>query len=54
LIKVTTKKPTKEVSGELNINAGSFGYQKLSGTISSGLGKVHVLFYTNKTFHLNK
>ncbi len=43
-VKVTTKKPSKEVSGELNINAGSFAYQKLSGTISGGSEKVRVLF----------
>lgn len=43
-VKVTTKKPTEEVSGELDINAGSFGYQKLSGTISGGSKKVRVLF----------
>lgn len=43
-VKVTTKKPTEEVSGKLDINAGSFGYQKLSGTISGGSKKVRVLF----------
>jgi len=43
-VKVTTKKPSKELSGELNVNAGSFGYQKLSGTISGGTDKVRVLF----------
>jgi len=43
-VKVTTKKPTKELSGELNVNAGSFGYKKLSGTISGGSDKVRTLF----------
>ncbi len=43
-VKVTTKKPTKELSGELNVNAGSFGYKKLSGTLSGGSDKVRVLF----------
>jgi iron complex outermembrane receptor protein len=43
-IKIKTKKPTKEVHGDLSLNAGSFGYQKASGTISGGTDKVRVLF----------
>ncbi len=43
-VKVRTKKPTKELSGEINVNAGSFGYKKLSGTLSGGSDKVRVLF----------
>jgi len=43
-IKVKTKKPTKELSGDVSLNAGSFGYQKASGTISGGTDKVRVLF----------
>ena len=43
-IKVKTKKPTKEVHGDLALNGGSFGYQKASGTISGGSDKVRVLF----------
>jgi len=43
-VKVTTKKPSKELSGELNLNAGSFGYKKVSGSISGGSEKVRVLF----------
>ncbi len=43
-IKVKTKKPTKELSGEVSLNAGSFGYQKASGTISGGTDKVRALF----------
>lgn len=43
-VKVTTKKPSKEVSGELNLNSGSFGYKKASGTISGGSDKVRLLF----------
>ncbi len=43
-IKVKTKKPTKEMSGEVSLNAGSFGYKKASGTISGGTDKVRVLF----------
>ena len=42
-VKVSTKKPTKKISGELNINGGSFGYKKLSGTISGGSDKVRIL-----------
>lgn len=44
LVKVTTKKPTKELHGDLSVNAGSFGYQKASGTIMGGSDKVRVLF----------
>ncbi|MFA7084047.1 MAG: TonB-dependent receptor [Arcobacteraceae bacterium] len=36
LVKVETKDPTKEIEGEVNLNAGSFGYKKASGTISGG------------------
>jgi iron complex outermembrane receptor protein len=43
-VKIKTKKPTKEVHGDLALNAGSFGYQKASGTISGGSEKVRVLF----------
>lgn len=43
-VKIKTKKPTKEVSGEVSLNAGSFGYQKASGTISGGTDKMRVLF----------
>ena len=42
-VKVTTKKPTKEVHGDLALNGGSFGYKKASGTISGGSDKVRVL-----------
>ena len=43
-VKITTKKPTEKFTGELNVNAGSFGYKKLSGTVSGGTKKVRVLF----------
>nr|MCH9740063.1 TonB-dependent receptor [Campylobacterota bacterium] len=43
-IKVRTKKPTKELSGELSLNAGSFGYKKASGTISGGTDRVKMMF----------
>jgi len=42
-IKVKTKKPTQELSGEVSLNTGSFGYQKASGTISGGTDSVRLL-----------
>ncbi len=44
VVKVTTQKPSKNLSGEIGANIGSFGYQKFSGTISGGTDKVRVLF----------
>ncbi|HHD82279.1 MAG TPA: TonB-dependent receptor [Campylobacterales bacterium] len=43
-VKVKTKKPSKEVHGDLSLNAGSFDYKKASGTISGGSDKVRFLF----------
>jgi iron complex outermembrane receptor protein len=43
-VKIKTKKPTKEVHGDLTLNAGSFDYKKASGTISGGTDKVRLLF----------
>jgi len=43
-IKIKTKKPTKDLQGDIAINAGSFGYKKASGTISGGTDSVKVLF----------
>jgi len=43
-IKVTTKKPTKDINGEIEANVGSFGYKKYSGTISGGTDRVRMLF----------
>jgi iron complex outermembrane receptor protein len=43
-VKVKTKKPSKEVHGDISLNGGSFGYQKASGTISGGNDRVRVLF----------
>ena len=43
-VKVKTKKPTKEVHGDLSLNAGSFDYKKASGTLSGGTEKVKFLF----------
>jgi len=43
-VKVKTKKPSKEVHGDISLNAGSFDYKKASGTISGGTEKVRFLF----------
>ncbi|CAA6825781.1 MAG: TonB-dependent receptor [uncultured Sulfurovum sp.] len=43
-VKVKTKQPTKEVHGDISLNAGSFDYKKASGTISGGTDKVRFLF----------
>jgi len=43
LVNIKTKKPTKELSGDITANVGSFGYQKLSGSVSGGTDKVKVL-----------
>lgn len=42
-VKINTKKPTKKVSGEVNLNAGSFGYKKASATVSGGTDKFKLL-----------
>jgi len=42
-IKVTTKKPTQKVQGELNFGLGSWGYQKMGATVSGGNDVVRVL-----------
>jgi len=43
-VKVKTKKPSKELHGDIALNAGSFDYKKASGTISGGTDKVRFLF----------
>jgi iron complex outermembrane receptor protein len=43
VVNIKTKKPTKELSGDITANVGSFGYQKLSGSISGGTDRVKVL-----------
>ncbi len=47
LVKVETKEPTKDVHGEINLNAGSYGYRKASGTISAGTDRVKLLISTS-------
>ena len=43
VVKVETKDPKEGFNGELNLNAGSFGYKKASTTISGGNEKVKAL-----------
>jgi len=42
-IKVKTKKPTKELHGDVALNGGSFGYKKASATVSGGTDSVKFL-----------
>lgn len=43
LVFVETVKPQKGILGDLNLGAGSFGYQKLSGTLTGGNDTVRAL-----------
>lgn len=43
VVKVTTKKPTEELHGSVNLGAGSFGYQKAAADISGGVGPVRFI-----------
>ncbi|CAM3543543.1 TonB-dependent receptor [Arcobacter aquimarinus] len=43
LVKVETKEPTKDIHGEINLNAGSFAYRKASATVSGGTDKIKLL-----------
>jgi len=42
-LKIKTKKPTKELHGELNLGMGSWGYKKVGATMSGGNDKVRML-----------
>lgn len=42
-IKITTKKPTKDLHGEVNFGFGSWGYTKVGATVSGGNDVVKVL-----------
>lgn len=42
-LKITTKKPSKDLHGELNFGAGSWGYNKLGATISGGNDVIRLL-----------
>lgn len=42
-VKVITKKPSKEVSGDISVNIGSWGYQKFAATLSGGSDRVRAM-----------
>jgi iron complex outermembrane receptor protein len=42
-VTVNTKEPSKDLAGEVNVGFGSFGYKKLSGSVSGGTDKLKVL-----------
>ncbi len=42
-VKVTTKEPTKEVEGQVNVNMGSFGYKKVGASVSGGTDRVQFM-----------
>ncbi|MCD6173210.1 MAG: TonB-dependent receptor [Sulfurimonas sp.] len=42
-IKIKTKKPSKDFTGEINLGFGSWGYQKFGATASGGNDRVRVL-----------
>lgn len=48
LVDIKTKKPSKEFSGEVNLNAGSFDYKKVSATASGGTDMFRVLLSASK------
>lgn len=48
LVKIKTKEPTKELSGEVNLNVGSFGYKKGSFSVSGGNDYVRFLLSASK------
>jgi iron complex outermembrane receptor protein len=43
LVDIRTIKPKEELSGNINLNAGSFGYRKMAGEISGGNKKIKML-----------
>jgi iron complex outermembrane recepter protein len=47
LVKVETKEPSKDVHGEINLGAGSYGYQKASATVSGGTDRFKLLVSTS-------
>jgi len=48
LVDIKTKTPSEDISGEVNVNAGSFNYQKTSATVSGGYDKFRVLLSASK------
>lgn len=47
LVIVETKEPTKDIHGEVNLGAGSFGYKKASATLSGGTDRFKLLVSTS-------
>ncbi len=47
LVKVETKEPTKDLHGEVNLGAGSYGYRKASATVSGGTDRFKLLVSTS-------
>lgn len=43
VVKVQTKEPTKDFQGDVNLNVGSFGYKKVSSTVSGGNDRFKLL-----------
>lgn len=48
LVIAETKKPTKEFTGEANVNLGSYGYKKASTTLSGGNDTIRALISVSK------
>ena len=47
-VKIHTKEPTKETSGEASVNVGSFGYKKVALSLSGGTDNLKVLISASK------
>jgi len=47
-VAITTKKPSKDLKGEVSVNMGSFGYQKAAATVSGGNDKARFLLAVSK------
>ena len=47
-VEITTKKPSKELQGEVSLNLGSFDYRKGSATVSGGNDAVRFLLSVSK------
>ncbi|WP_320036448.1 TonB-dependent receptor [Halarcobacter sp.] len=48
LVKVKTKEPTEKLSGDINLNIGSFGYRKTSFNVSGGNEYIKFLLSASK------
>ncbi|MDQ1340234.1 MAG: iron complex outerrane recepter protein [Campylobacterota bacterium] len=48
IIKVKTKSPKEKFNAEVNLNAGSFGYKKISATASGGTDRIKILASVSK------